>query len=141
MSLTNTPELNFSTPQRIQNAITWIDTLLTTTAKQGTQQLGDAQLGYCCLGLGCFTLDLEYVSQLGFNHAFINAVGLYSISGKPRYLTAAGLPKSAQASLVYLNDRAQWSFKRIGEHLIQWAPYYFKAQVGQAIQAHYQAQK
>ena len=113
------------------NAINWIDTLLSTEEKQGQRVLGNSQVGFCCLGLGCHTLKLLYNSSDTGSDDFANSVGLHNTFGQP-ISYATGLN-----SLVELNDILRVSFKEIGKVLIQHPDYYFDENVAEGIQKHY----
>ena len=121
-----------------QNAITWINTLLTTNAKQDKCRLGGPRTGFCCLGLGCYTLGIKYNTSDVASMQFKDAVGLKQVEGQINY---NGLDeKESQEALSYLNDHLNKSFVEIAHIILQNPDKYFYAQVAQGLKAHFQPQ-
>ena len=116
--------------QQSENAIKWIDDLLVTTAKQGECQLGDENIGFCCLGRGCYVLGIDYDSERGSSRKFRDSVGLAHKDGSPTMLNFS--------TLIHMNDIQKLTFAQIADHLIQNADAYFLDGVWQLIQEHYQ---
>ena len=107
--------------QEGKKAITWIEELLSTEKKQGRGKLGDEEVGFCCLGLGCNVLGIEHDTWAGQNKEFMEEVGLYGDQGQSR----GSIYFPSHPSLITLNDNNKKSFKFIGEHLIKHPRAYF----------------
>lgn len=118
--------MSLTTEEKVQNAIKWVDELLTTDVKQGYGKLGDMSDGYCCLGLGCHTLGLQYDPDYYESWGFQKVVGLR---------TAIGM--FDQTSLVTLNDLGDFSFKQIGEVIKKKYHSLFEEDVAKALDAHW----
>lgn len=88
---------------------TWLQALETTTEKQGQHCLGDAEHGFCCLGLGCVALGLSYVPYHGNSADFAARVGLREETGKAK--------NGRVATLTAANDTLELSFKEIAAHI------------------------
>ena len=118
-----------------ENAIKWINELLTTNEKQGTGQLGDQEKGFCCLGLGCYVLGVEYNWSLFNSRDFSDAVGLLSLEGEPtKYYVKGDNQEDIRLDYISsLNDNHKQSFNDIANHLIQYPEYYFEQKVAEDI--------
>lgn len=129
--------------QRAANAIKWIDTLATTRRKQGKERLGDAQTGYCCLGVACKVLKVPYDSDEGTSEPLVNVVGLNDDSGSYVFKDGEKAPYQEAhgdvniENLVGLNDGHNFTFKQIAERLRTKARRYFKGSVGSIVAKHY----
>jgi|SRR5690606_14453919 len=122
------------TEQRIQNAIKWINELSTTTEKQGKGQLGDDIIGFCCLGLGCSILGIDYHTYHETNSEFTESVGLITDEGYI-YRSDYNYPYS----LADANDQEDWSFKKISEFLKSNPEKVFIKEVAEGIKKHYES--
>jgi len=127
--------------QRALNAIKWIDELATTEAKQGKKQLGDDEVGYCCLAIGCLVHDIEFDAGDGTETDLIDVVGINSDAGC--YRETSGITKPGKcagegtACLAELNDVFDFDFKDIAERLRTKPRRYFKGTVGAMVAKHY----
>lgn len=108
------------TKEEIQaNREKWLRALETTTEKQGRGRLGTSERGFCCLGLGCVALGLEYNSNQTSSGALRSAVGLRTIDGKPSN-------NSGLVALIYVNDNLREDFPTIAKRLRENMAEYFK---------------
>lgn len=95
---------NISVATQIQNAIYWIETLQTTQLPQGVGKLGHAQVGFCCLGLGCHILDIAYnMTEDTTSRAFADSVGLIDTEG-------SAFQQPSSFCLTALNDTYRYNF-------------------------------
>ena len=143
-----------STHQQALNARHWLGTLLTTRYPQGKGRLGDAGLGYCCLGVGCKILDVPYHYDSGFSTLFSANVGLKRkfpavlsdedapfFDGIKPSIRRKLLDEPSKASLflrevptpVHLNDTYGLNFREIGQVIGANLDYYFEPHVARAI--------
>lgn len=97
----------------------WLRALETTTEKQGKRRLGSAKTGFCCLGLGCEVVGVEYNPLGNFSDAFARRVGLWGRDGRSK-------PHSDLHKLTYLNDADGKTFAEIAEILRANMNEYFK---------------
>lgn len=88
----------------------WLHALETATEPQGTQFLGNAELGYCCLGLGCVVLGVPHEPMDSVSLDFKDRVGLRRVNGAP-------LSGARNMALTDLNDKSRLSFADIAAHL------------------------
>lgn len=99
------------TAEQLANRETWITALETTDHPQGRMRLGDPEFGYCCLGLGCAVLDIEFKPYVGTSESFREAVGLATDDGSfmqaPGYFTC----------LTAVNDSDKLTFRQIAKIL------------------------
>ena len=116
--------MEISTKEQAVNAVTWIKALDTTTEKQGKQQLGDKLIGFCCLGLGCSVLGINYDPEKGASKQFKVKVGLR---------TSTGSNVKRDNSLVQLNDTLNFTFKEISKVMRLEPEQYFKIEVAKEI--------
>lgn len=116
--------------QQAKNAIEWIDGLAETNAKQGVAQLGDEELGFCCLGYGCKVLGVEYERVAGSSYAFQRSVGLRDADGTP-------LDSDNFIALIILNDEDGYTFEEISKVLKDDPWQYFDDEVAKVIEKHY----
>lgn len=119
--------------ERTANAITWIERLLVTRFKQGRDELGNKESGFCCLGLGCYISKIDYNDWQGTNLQFQDHVGLEAEDGL--YITPAKTPIYGRG-LAALNDAGQ-SFKAIAQDIIAEPHRYFKPKVASGIKQHF----
>ena len=127
--------------QRIQNAITWIDKLLTTRMKQGQQELGNSKTGHCCLGVACKVLGVPYRHEASSSKELVPALGLHNSFGIFRDTKAEfeddGLGSEQTFGLTELNDEADFTFKQIAKRIIDRPHCYFRSGVAKGIRDHY----
>ena len=127
--------MKYTTQEKIANAVKWIEVL--PTAKQATEikyksRLGDAENGYCCLGLGCDVIGLSYRPSDGFSSEFKTAVGLLHEEGQ-----LYGGTFYNRTTLAAVNDGTKAGFKRIAK-FIKTNPYkLFHTDVAEGITNHY----
>ena len=124
------------TEDKVANAIKWIDGLLVTTVKQGDGQLGNSEIGFCCLGYGCHVLDIVCRPTMGFSSTFAVNVGLRHEEGffsPPMFLDVG----SRCNSLSQLNDRGGWSFSQIAKFMIDRDFSMFEDDVAAQLVGHY----
>lgn len=123
------------TENKIKNSIKWISELMTTDEKQTSNKLGNREVGFCCLGLGCYTLDLDYQWDDPLEPAFTESVGLLTANGAPmgNPVTRVGSLKS----LAVYNDSIRKPFSEIGEILKDNATAYFQKDVAEGINKHF----
>ena len=125
---------------RANNAIIFIDELDTTDKKQGKGRLGNDEMGYCCLGIGCKVLETKnYDPNQGSSHELAEMSGLYSSFGSYIKLdgNATNDRVTGREGLVCLNDGLKYTFKQIAERLRTHPRRYFKGTVGAMIAKHY----
>jgi len=121
--------------QKTDNAIKWIDTLPDyPQAPRGSRgQLGNYEMGFCCLGTGCHTLGIDYEPEGGLSARFAAAVGLINRDGVFKdYNTFFGL-----GSLMCVNDSTLAGFKRIAKLLKTKPHWVFEKEVADLIKEHY----
>lgn len=118
--------------EKAKNAIIWIDSLAKTRVKQGQGRLGDSKVGYCCLGWACKKLKIAYNPSDDFEDYLEDEIGLYSSNGNFGWDTIAGV-----SSLADLNDKLEWSFKKISTFIKQNPMKIFEEEVGKIILNHY----
>lgn len=121
--------------EQITNAIKWLEALKSGKYKQGISRLGDKEQGFCCWGLGCYIVGVEYDPYdtweftLGEKIGFLNHIGAI----KPHYLSDTG----RFYSLAPMNDELKLSFDKIADYLIEHAKTNFIPEVAEAIQKHF----
>lgn len=124
---------------KASKAVAWIDGLSTTNEKQAKGRLGNSEVGYCCLGLGCEVLGVDYDMTRGFSTEFNDVVGLNSQYG--RYILTNGERAregtKGKEELIFLNDHRNFTFKQIAERLKTHPRRYFHEAVGKLIAKHY----
>ena len=114
-----------------KNAIKWIDKLSTTRMKQGRLRLGGSKIGYCCLGVGCKVLGIEYRPEGVHSEKLKSEVGL-------RCLRGGGLRYDGELSdLVALNDSRQLSFRKISTVIKNNLHELFIPEVAKELSQHY----
>jgi hypothetical protein len=128
--------------EQIQNAIKWIDELLTTQTKQGKGKLGNAETGFCCLGLGCSILDVPYQSEDSFDDGLTIKVGLHDAEGgffdERGDLLYLPFGTDSWSSLANAND-SEVSFRDIGKTMRDKPTTVFEQDVASGIIAHYKS--
>jgi len=109
-----------STEEQIKDAITWLDRLLVTRFKQSRKVLGNKENGFCCLGLGCHILGIDYNPSTGTSSDLIRAVGIQTVW-----------------EFIRLNDGRKYSFNQIAKQAIRNPDDFFLRDVARGITAHY----
>lgn len=119
-----------STEIKIQNAINWLEALLIGKYPQGKNNLGDDKIGYCCWGLGCKIVGLEYEPLDGWNLTLHEKIGFTSSTGD--------LVSSLKGfnMLHDANDNGV-SFEDIARHLVLHADEQFEPEVAVAVKEHF----
>ena len=124
--------------EKAENAVKWINTLLTTELNQGRGALGDVESGFCCLGVGCYTLSINYDKYDGTDPDFSDTVGLLNEFGNP---TSAGISNDTctnfDDALVSLNDLHGKTFRQIGYTLIEKPYKYFSEEIADQIEEYF----
>lgn len=123
------------TEDKIKNAIKWINELMTTDEKQTSNTLGNRKVGFCCLGLGCYILNLDYQWDSPLEPAFTESVGLLTPNGAP--LGEPVRRVSSLLSLAVYNDNIKKTFSQISEILKDNATTYFQKDVADGINKHF----
>lgn len=136
--------MKLDTETKAKNAIKWIDGLSKTKSKQGTGELGDSKIGYCCLGYGCKVLDLPYDPSAADSKLFKDSVGLVNVDG---YFDSFKADSSVTVkvkdekhtcySLVDLNDDVNISFRRISTIIKKNLGNLFTLDVAEKLTQHY----
>jgi len=112
--------------EKINNALKWLDELKSTHHKQGRSALGDVEQGFCCLGLGCYILNIDYNPNKGTNTSFTQSVGLLDPGGMPKN-------NSQYVNLIHMNDLDKKSFKQIYKVIKENPEQYFENEVAEGI--------
>lgn len=123
------------------NAIQWIDALPNyKQAPFGRRgKLGDIKRGFCCLGVGCYELGVNYNPASGLDFEFSGMVGLRDASGILMRDGYGGYNLFyGQHSLARINDLTNAGFKRIAKLLKTKPQLLFKPEVAKLIEQHYQ---
>lgn len=134
---------NSFTKRRINSAIAWIDALKANEYKQGIGKLGDAESGYCCLGVGCLVAGVSCLPQNKVaSEAMRDKTGLRNETGvlkrlAPAFDVSVGQGCAPLRALTMLNDIARLPFSEIAEHMIARADDLFEEDVAEGITAHY----
>ena len=123
------------TEDKVANAIKWIDGLLVTTVKQGDGQLGNSEIGFCCLGYGCHVLDVDYQANEDYSNPFAVEVGLKKDNA--RFAPPESIGDSAYYSLADLNDSGKLSFNQIAKFMINRDFSMFEDEVSDKLVKHY----
>ena len=128
-----------TTPEeKAQNAIIWIDQLAKTDLKQAKGELGEKNTGFCCLGLGCYLLKINYDPSDPANTEFQKSVGLSFESGKLKSSKYFDIDSSIELeSLTELNDEACFSFAQISEEIKKNLKQLFIPSVSKILIEHY----
>lgn len=116
--------MNKQTDEQAQNAVIWIDELLTTEKKQGNGTLGSELFGFCCLGVGCTILNIPFSSNSASSPELKVETGMREYSDtSDKY----------EVRLSWLNDTEEYSFKKIGKIMQDNLKVYFKPEVAERI--------
>ena len=119
--------MKISAQKQAVNAILWIKALLSGKYKQGTHNLGDETMGFCCWGLGCKIVKKDFDPYQSWDYDFYQYVGFLNEVGKisPDFYSYNGLAS--------INDETSAGFKRIGKYLIKHADTNFEPHVAKEI--------
>ena len=120
-----------NTETQINNAVLWIEKLMTADKdgiRQGARSLGDEELGFCCLGYGCFVTSTPYDPEHASSGEFQKAVGLKD---------EMGMSSGYGRSCVAMNDRDGFTFSQIALQLNTFPYEYFEPSVAQRIKEHF----
>lgn len=126
--------IKVTTETQVANAITWIEALNSEKYLQGKNRMGDAELGFCCWGLGCHVVEIPFKYSDGWNQVFAQHIGFLEESG---VVHSEILDPKSCVSLADLNDNRDWTFKQIGDFLTKNAHFNFKSEVAEAIKQHF----
>lgn len=120
-----------------KNRRIWVDALKSGKFHQDTTKpgmLGDMEAGFCCLGVACHVLGLEYNPAEGVDQRLVKLLGLNDEEGAFAYdknslVFDEDFPDDeeiydgelhefyGQESLVSVNDNSHAGFKRIAEFI------------------------
>lgn len=100
--------------QQAANAMKWIDTLAFKNYKQGQGVLGNKKVGYCCWGVGCKVMKLDYEPHEEWDGR------LYDLIGIPKDFDFSSETKNDyfHDHFMSLNDELQWKFPRIAAFIL-----------------------
>ena len=122
-----------NTETQIKNAVLWIEKLMTAEKdgiRQGARQLGDEELGFCCLGYGCFVTSTPYDPEHAFSEEFQKVVGLKDEMGM-------SMSSKLGRSCVAMNDNDGFTFPQIALQLNTFPDEYFEPSVAKGIKEHF----
>ena len=126
--------MKLTAQEKANNAIKWIDTLEKTRFKQSTRALGDKHSGFCCLGLGCYLMKIEYDPERSYNKEFQKTVGLSYKSGKLKNNESFD---EYYNQLDKLNDVLNLSFNEISKEIKKHLKDLFIPNVSKILIEHY----
>lgn len=123
--------------EQAANAIKWIDALLSGKYKQAKFQLGDPKSGFCCWGLGCHLMKINFNPHNGWNENFGGVIGWKDgVSGVTEAQgNIVGLLHDNNLSTV--NDVRDKTFPQIGHALKTYPEEAFRPEVAALIREHY----
>ena len=127
------------TKDKVANAIKWIDGLLVTTVKQGECELGNKETGFCCLGYGCYVLNINCPASQAYSASFARKVGLEhraALFSPPERIGGLGYN-----SLVELNDSSGMNFSQIAKFMISRDFSMFEDDVAAGLVEHYKKEQ
>ncbi len=118
--------------EKAANAIAWIEVLINHSdgVPQGKNKLGDMKNGFCCLGLGCFSLEIPYSENDASSYELKTSVGLAHGIGEAVF-------GSKLDALYELNDSFNKTFPEIGTIMRDNAAAYFEPRVAAIISQMY----
>ena len=133
-----------------ENAIAWLEALVSGKYKQGRYKLGNKKEGFCCWGLGCYIVEKSYCPQHSWDDNLKGLIG-FKTNGNlttPMKISKKNLDKiknitvltaisDGATSLAVINDELKIPFKTIGNHLIQNANTEFIPEVAENIIKHF----
>ena len=116
------------------NAIKWIEALLSGEYKQSKSGvLGNAEMGFCCWGLGCHVVGTEFDYTRLWNWEFSHDVGFNRVSGRVH------TEYRGEDMLSEINDKTKATFQDIGHMLIDTAHENFASHVAVGITKHFKS--
>lgn len=118
-----------------ENAIKWLEALLSGKYEQGKNCLGDEDTGYCCWGLGCKIVGIDFSPSDGWDDNLYQYIGYKNEGGYIDPIVKKGSHK--YVSLALLNDNASWTFFQIADYLIEHCETNFIPEVAEAIKQHF----
>lgn len=121
-----------SNKQKLKNIVVWVDALESGQYKQGKEQLGDAKSGFCCLGVGCNVLGIEYNPHSEISKVLAEKTGLAHEYGKFTTGEYFGLDR-----LTTINDETNAGFKRIAKLIKNHPDWLFIPEVAELVKEHY----
>ena len=113
------------------NAIKWLEALLSGEYKQGKEMLGDDKRGYCCWGVGCKVIGLKYSPIDGWDDDLYKYIGFDNRAGDLK------IKFYNKTTLAAINDNTTAGFKRIAKFLIKTADLHFVKKVAENITNHF----
>lgn len=126
-----------TTQEQFENAVNWIDELLDTDYKQLTEELGDIEVGFCCLGVANHSLDLNE-QDVGALCSTYSKLGLRGQAGEfynGNYPTK--LKGTESDCLASLNDNEGYTFKQLGQLCMDYPQHIFQSKVAKLLMEYY----
>lgn len=129
--------------KELKNIIKWVDALESGKYKQGKNKLGDHKSGFCCLGVGCKVLKIDYDPRGSLSESFAYSVGLLKHDG---YFSQNSLPYYrntffGKTALTTINDDTKAGFKRIAKLIKNHPDWLFEEEVAKAVKEYYKINK
>lgn len=121
--------------KKTKRAIKWIDTLETTDLLQGKEALGDAEEGYCCLGIGCKVLGIPYLPSAQHSFELVDKVGLRDLHGD--FKEALVINGFEWESLAEVNDMTATNFEGIAKIIKNNPRNVFRKKVARQLEEYY----
>lgn len=124
--------MNLTVEQKVDNILVWTDALESGEYKQLKEfELGDVDSGFCCIGLGCYVLDIDFLPHHDASDEFQHCVGLLDPLGC--FVEAKSF--YAANSLAEANDDTNAGFKRIAKLIKNHPDWMFEPEVAEALTA------
>lgn len=118
-----------------ENAIKWLEALLSGKYKQGRGLLVNEYNRYCCWGIGCMVVGIPIDTKSGWDNTLYQYIGYKNEGGYIDPVVKNGSHK--YVSLALLNDNAGWTFTQIANYLIEHCETNFLPEVAEAIKKHF----
>lgn len=123
--------------KELENVIKWVDALESGKLKQGKGKLGDHKDGFCCLGVACYVLGIDYNPTHGVSEDLPAHIGLLTDRGS----LALGRYFYGTHNLTSVNDFTKAGFKRIAKLIKTHPDWMFREDVAEQIKQHYAQEK
>lgn len=120
--------------KELNNIIKWVDALESGWYKHGKDRLGDAEHGYCCLGVGCVAVGIKVKRYAAMSPTFARSVGLMDTEG---HFIKSDDWYFQHRCLTDINDHTKAGFKRIAKLIKNHPEWLFQPKVAQAVKEHY----
>ena len=128
---------NVTVNKEVFAAVAWIEELLSDGYAKGTESLGDDDEGYCCLGVGCVALNIDFYKGDDHSIELATKVGLLNEYGEFESKYKEMEIENDSSSLVSLNDETELSLKEIGEFIRDHTELLFNSATANLINEHY----